>query len=79
MRMHRWNRDTLGTTRWPLVNSLAVVRSGRSWSVARCELTRSGRAIGDCGFFNLVNVSDHRTVREARAAVAAMLAAGEQA
>ncbi|NBW23651.1 MAG: hypothetical protein EBR82_88475 [Caulobacteraceae bacterium] len=69
-RLYRWSADTRGTTPRPEAGALAVLRCmrrataalPRPWSVCRCEATRTGTT--------LVNVSDHRTMREAVAALA---------
>ena len=69
-RLYRWSADTRGTTPRPAAGALAILRCmrrataalPRPWSVCRCETTRTGTA--------LVNVSDHRTMREAVAALA---------
>lgn len=69
-RLYRWSADTRGTTPRPEAGALAVLRCDRRasasqplpWSVCRCETMRTGTT--------LVNVSDHRTMREAVAALA---------
>ncbi len=65
MRLHRWNDDVRGSTPTPTAGAWAVLRCGRRasaaaplpWSLCRCEDT--GRGV------SLVNVSDHRTMRDA--------------
>ncbi len=71
-RLYRWSDDTRGTTPRPEVGALAVLRCARRasvaqplpWSLCRCETTRTGAT--------LANVSDHRTMREAAAALEAI-------
>ena len=73
-RLYRWSDDTRGTTPRPEAGALAILRCmrrataamPRPWSVCRCETMRTGTGTGT----TLVNVSDHRTMREAVAALA---------
>jgi hypothetical protein len=65
VKLHKWNDDVRGSTPTPMVGALAVLRCGRRasaaaplpWSLCRCENTSRG--------ISLVNVSDHRTLRDA--------------